>query len=170
MSWKLKVENGAIMEAPIYEPHRRGKNWCAIIHNDPRGPGGIGRRFLEKARGDYLYMLGDLKRGDAIEFGADYSSTSGKRSPKRWYGIVIEVNQNNIIIEKNEAARDAINDAAALPPLEPPEPSPSPVDLVASWRGELISLLMRAPQEAGDLARKLNDVLNEDASKRFHSA
>lgn len=103
---ELTVKNGALTEAPIYENHKRGKNWMAVIEPDPTSPGGISRAFQQRANGEYFYMLGNLEPGDAVEFGADYISSSGKRSSSRWYGVVISLSDNTVAIEKCENTVD----------------------------------------------------------------
>jgi len=84
---KLKVEKGALLEVPIYEPHKRGKNWLAEIDLDPASPGGLKRRFFPRARGEYYYFI---EPGVfAVEFGADYYSSSYKKHPNRVYGVLV---------------------------------------------------------------------------------
>jgi hypothetical protein len=83
------VVNGALLEAPIHEPHHRGINWAAIIDIEPTAPGGLGRRWLQKANGGG-YMVTNLDIFDAIEFAADYKSFAGNKYAKRWYGVVVE--------------------------------------------------------------------------------
>jgi hypothetical protein len=107
----LKVEYGALLEVPIYESHWRGKNWMAEIWIDPKAPGGLGRRFFQKANGEYYYIIDRAKAPMAIEFGADYYSGSGKKSPKRWYGVIIRVTTEELVLEEYDTARQAINAA-----------------------------------------------------------
>ena len=51
------IEFGALSECPVWESHKRGKNWCAAITPDPKSPGGLARDFWEKAKGDYYYLV-----------------------------------------------------------------------------------------------------------------
>lgn len=84
---KLRVEMGALLDVPIYEPHKRGKNWLAVIELDPASPGGLKRRFFPRARGEYYYFI---EPGTyAVEFGADYYSSSYKKHPNRVYGVLV---------------------------------------------------------------------------------
>lgn len=86
-----EFSSGALTEVPIWEPHKRGTNWMAKIVVDPNSPGGLSRTFAEKAKGDSYYLLTPLLTGQAIEFGADYSSASGNKTRKRWFGYVVRV-------------------------------------------------------------------------------
>lgn len=87
----LRVEDGALASIPrgYWESHSRGKNWMALISSDPTKPGGLDRTFTQKAKGDLYYMLPFWMAGDAVEFGADYYSGGGRKSPKRWYGFFV---------------------------------------------------------------------------------
>lgn len=107
------VEDGALTEVPAYSDHQRGKNWLARIEADPRSPSGLARDFLEKAYGpNYFYMVGGLSRGDALEFGADYYSGSGRKSPYRIYAAVASVSENVLELALFEEARDALEASA----------------------------------------------------------
>jgi hypothetical protein len=88
-SVRLRVELNALAEVPIWESHKRGTNWLARIHKNPKAPGGLDREFADKARGDYYYMWPeDWKRGDVLEFAADYITGSRKRHRNRRYMVV----------------------------------------------------------------------------------
>lgn len=89
MAERFKKEMGYLVEVPIYEGHKRGRNWLAVISPDPKSPGGLARSFCEHGRGKYFYNVEDLKPGDVIEFGADYYTRSGHPSRNREYGVVI---------------------------------------------------------------------------------
>jgi hypothetical protein len=42
----LKIDTGALVEVPAFEPDECGHNWVAVIEDrDPRAPGGLRRRF-----------------------------------------------------------------------------------------------------------------------------
>ncbi|MFW6156940.1 MAG: hypothetical protein ACOC7J_06455, partial [Armatimonadota bacterium] len=70
---ELAVEEGALTEVPIYEGHRRGKNWFARIAKDPTAPGGLSREFADRAKGRYYYVIPEWATpGTPVEFGADY--------------------------------------------------------------------------------------------------
>lgn len=106
-----KVEDGAMVEAPVYESHARGKNWMATIEADPAAPGGLAREFVKKGRGRYFYIVGPEVVGKAVEIAADYTSSGGKRHPKRWYGVVRNVTDSEIVIDGFATADEAIKAA-----------------------------------------------------------
>jgi hypothetical protein len=95
----LGVEAGALTEVPVYESHKRGKNWLAVIQIDPTAPGGLRRTFQRRAYGDYFYMIDGLARGMAVEFGADYYTGVGRKHATRWYGVVRCVLKDGLILE-----------------------------------------------------------------------
>ena len=115
MSYNLKVEENALTEAPCWENHRRGKNWCAEISKNPGKPGGLERIFWERARGTYLYhMPTDLEVGVPLEFGADYYTIAGSPKRTRIYGVVTAVAPDCITFETYPTAVQAIKAGEAL--------------------------------------------------------
>lgn len=106
-----KVEDGAMVEAPVYESHARGKNWMATIEADPAAPGGLAREFVKNGRGRYFYLVNASLIGKAVEIAADYTSSGGKRHPKRWYGVVRNVTDSEIVIDGFATADEAIKAA-----------------------------------------------------------
>lgn len=101
--------DGALIEVPEYSRHSRGKNWMAKIAADPRAPGGLGRTFAERANGRYYYMLEDwMIAGVPVEFGADYYSGRGRKSPNRWYGLIIDRTPDILYMVKAENGPDAL--------------------------------------------------------------
>lgn len=105
---RIRVVAGGISEAPVWEAHKRGKNWAAIIGADPRMPGGLSRRFLERGRGDFLYMLGDLSLFDAVEFAGDYVSWGGGVSQNRWHGVVVTKTDDALELRRCKRGIDAV--------------------------------------------------------------
>lgn len=103
----LKVEDGALTQVPVYETHRRGKNWLAVIAPDPKSPGGLKRTFVERAKGSYYYMADTLKPGDPVEFGADYYTGSGHKQVCRWYGVVVDVRPDAVVLEHMPGPKSA---------------------------------------------------------------
>lgn len=93
-----RTEQGAITNVPCWESHSRGKNWMAVITTSPSSPGGLEREFAAKAKGDAYYLTPALSVGDAVEFGADYYSGSGRKQTERWYGFVVAVAEDAILL------------------------------------------------------------------------
>ncbi len=85
------IEDGALVNVPKWTTHKRGKNWFASISIDPQSPGGLARTFHDKAKGSSYYLLPSLSPGQAIEFGSDYYTGSGRKDPDRWYGYVVRI-------------------------------------------------------------------------------
>lgn len=102
------VRDGAMLSAPVYEGHKRGKNWMATIAPDPAAPGGVARTFVPRGRGEYYYIVSADLVGQPVEFGADYISGGGNRSRSRWYGVVRALTSEVIRIEHYETAAQAI--------------------------------------------------------------
>jgi len=76
----LKIDTGAPVEVPAFEPDECGHNWLAVIEDrDPRAPGGLRRRFQPRAGVPFYYLVEGLKVGDVIEFGADRVSLKPSR-------------------------------------------------------------------------------------------
>lgn len=130
----LKIENGALTEIPegCWEPHSRGKNWMAVIQIDPSKPGGLDRAFAAKARGDGYYLLPSLSPGDALEFGADYYSGRGRKNPTRWYGYVLRVEDDALIVHRCASGKTAVKEGAAYARRQGPAAA-SPVDAAIVW-------------------------------------
>jgi hypothetical protein len=111
------VKLGAMTRVPIYEDHPRGRNWLAKIRPSPTAPGGLEREFVPRGKGKYIYMVEDhLSIGDAVEFGADYYSGSGRRSAKRWYGVVASVMPDKIFLVPQDTADEALRLAEEVQP------------------------------------------------------
>lgn len=99
--------NNALLKAPVYETHYRGKNWLAVIDVDGAAPGGLSRKFLPYAKGDCLYMIEQISLFDAVEFGADYTTSMGKTNPKRVYGVVVAFTESELVVRQYESGVDA---------------------------------------------------------------
>lgn len=105
---RLRVVSGGLVDVPAWEKHHRGKNWAAVIGADPRMPGGLSRRFLEYARGDFYYSLGDLSLFDAVEFAGDYVSWSGSVTSNRWFGVVVTKTEDFVELRRCQRGIDAV--------------------------------------------------------------
>lgn len=110
------IEDGALTTAPVYENHKRGKNWLAIIGADPQSPGGLERQFVPNGRGRYLYLVNVLKVGEAVEFAADYYSSGGRKHANRWYGVIREKSDTALVVEHFSTSAQAIKAARAATP------------------------------------------------------
>lgn len=130
------VANNVLLEAPIYEKHHRGSNWMAIIDLDPGLPGGLARRFLNRGKGECLYLIEQVGLFAPLEFGADYTTSYGNKQRDRWYGIVVGKTDSKLILEKCASGAKAV--------LRSKEASVSNKDRAAAIRAEKEALLARA--------------------------
>jgi hypothetical protein len=104
----LMVANGALLQAPIFETHLRGTNWMAVIDVDATSPGGLSRRFMNRGRGECLYDIEQVGLFDAIEFGADYTTSVGRRNRIRWWGVVVGKTDGQLILEESKTGALAV--------------------------------------------------------------
>lgn len=110
--WEAKVELDAIKDGPVSQQQRE---WLARIELEPKAPGGLGREFAGRGRGDFRFVLGEIGAGDAVEFGSyDISSRGKHRYEERWYGAVLERTNSSIRIERYPDARAAITRARKI--------------------------------------------------------
>lgn len=102
--YELPVELGALKDVPpdTWETHARGKNFaCTWLSLDPSQPGGVRRTFWDKAKGDYFYHVpSDLQPGAVLEFAADYTTSTGRRSPNRRHFVVVATSDEALVLQK----------------------------------------------------------------------
>jgi len=124
----LPIEHGALTEVPVYEDHKRGKNWLATIQIDPKSPGGLARVFIDRARGDSFFYIVDswAEPGVAVEFGADYYTGSYRKNSCRWYGVIANVTADTLTLVKSRGPKTACKDAAKM---KAPDPLADPFNL-----------------------------------------
>lgn len=113
--YKLRVDSGGILDVPVWEKHERGKNWLARIQSNPEAPGGLAREFARFGRGDFYFLVEPwMVRGTPVEFGADYYTGTGRKNPKRSYGVLEEVTPAKIVYRECNTARGALEEARRL--------------------------------------------------------
>lgn len=105
---KLILANGALLEAPIFETHTRGSNWLALIDIDAGCPGGLERRFVNRGKGECLYVVEQIGLFDAVEFAADYTTGYGTKRRDRWYGVVTAKTDDFLQVEKAGSGAKAV--------------------------------------------------------------
>ena len=111
---RFPVEAEYLTAVPCYESHKRGKNWAATLTIDPSSPGGLGRNFLARGRGEYFYNVQNLTPGTPVEFGGDYYTGSGGKRSHRFYGIVTEVTAEYVEFAQYATGKAAIKAADAF--------------------------------------------------------
>ena len=141
---KLTVINNALCQAPIWNEHRRAKNWAAVIDIDGTAPGGLSRRFLPYGRGPVFYLVEQVALFDALEFAADQLSYSGNKTPNRWFGVVVERTDDFFTLEPFESAMEAIAASKAK--------RTSKEDVVRALTVERKHLIARADAVAAEIA------------------
>jgi hypothetical protein len=145
--FELPCANGALLAAPVWEQHYRGSNWLALIDIDATSPGGLSRKFLNRGKGECLYVIEQVGLFDAVEFGADYTTSVGRRKPARWYGVVIAKTDSFLHVEQAETGAEAVLRAKAA--------RVSPTDraaAVAAERRELEERIKKLDDEIISLA------------------
>jgi hypothetical protein len=90
----IKVEGEAI-ENPIFEGHKRGRNWVAVLTG--KNAANMERRFL-KSHGSTVDLTG-VSIGSALEVGGDYISARGIRYPDRRYWRVTDLDEATMAVE-----------------------------------------------------------------------
>jgi hypothetical protein len=105
----LQVRDDAI-ETPIYETHKRGRNWVAILRG--KNAANLERDFLPMVGG--TVVVSRVALGSALEFGADYISSGGIRHPCREYYVVVGGEAYELIVEQYDTAAKAIRAARAF--------------------------------------------------------
>lgn len=88
--YAIPIADYYVVEPPVWEPkYPNGRNWLALVRENPEAPRGIEREWVERGKGRFKYNVTRLIEGDLIEFGADYMYSSGRRIPCRWCGEVV---------------------------------------------------------------------------------
>lgn len=107
------ISHGALTDVPIlpFDDSNRSRSWMAVINPNPKAPGGLDRKFMPRARGDYFYVVAEqgLAPGQVVEFGADYVKRGGKRLVRRWYGAIVSVDTSALKLAEAESPKHAFN-------------------------------------------------------------
>lgn len=112
---KLAAVEDSLLEAPVYESrYRHGKNWMAVVGIDGSVRGGVTRKWAPYGKGPAVYMIGDVKVLDPIEFGADYVSANGFRTRDRWYGVVVRKTGDFLELRRCGTASEAVSLARGM--------------------------------------------------------
>lgn len=142
---KLRQANGALLDAPVYDQGPRRSNYLALIDIDPAMPGGLARKFVDKGRGDCLYLTEKLNLFDAVEFASDYTTHSGQKRRDRWYGVIIVKTEDYLLVERCGSGVKAV--------LRAKEANSSPADKVRALIAEKEMLIARAAIIQGEISQ-----------------
>lgn len=108
--YRCRIEDGAIQNIPL---KRGDKSWFARIAVSVSSPGGLARDFAPKARGaGNYYQVSVLSPGDPVEFGEDTVSRRGRRTTDRWYGFVVAVTGDAILLRQCADGKTACKEGA----------------------------------------------------------
>jgi hypothetical protein len=143
-TYKFTLANGALLTAPIYENHRRGSNWLAVIDIDATMPGGLERRFMTRGKGECICLVEQIGLFDAVEFAADYTTGAGNKQRNRWYGVVTAKTDDFLQIEQCDSGAKAVLRSKHL--------RTSPEALVAALEQDQQALIARAAKVATQIA------------------
>lgn len=96
---RIKLVDGCVVEPPVYCDHPRGRNWAATVAADKGVQGGVRRDFWQRGPGYLRYVVPLLSEHAVVEFGADYVSTTPRRHPTRWYGVLVRREELLLVLE-----------------------------------------------------------------------
>lgn len=112
----IDVSNGAMLGTPVWEDRKGKRNWFAVLTEKKDAPGQFDRRFMERGKGKCYYVLGSLKVGDPVEFGADWEDPNEQEERKRlrWYGVVKAIASDKLTLIKTNGSEEAFSFSAGL--------------------------------------------------------
>lgn len=88
----------------------QSKRWVGVF----TAPKGIDA-FLDSARGEFSFAVKGVNRGDCIQgAGFDTNSRGKRRSETEWFGVVVRVDEMEIVVDLQESRSDTIKAAAKL--------------------------------------------------------
>jgi vacuolar-type H+-ATPase subunit I/STV1 len=144
VEYRLPLANGAILKAPVFETHYRGSNWLAVIDIDAGAPGGLSRCFASRGKGACLYAVEQVSLFDAVEFAADYTTSTNRKRRLRWYGVVIAKTDDELVV------REFPNGAEAC--LYAKKARVSPADRIRALNEERELLIRKAANLSEEIA------------------
>jgi hypothetical protein len=103
---ELTVDGEAI-EAPVFEVHKRGKNWACYFTG--KNAANASRHFLPQ-RGKVI-DISRLDVGMPIEIAGDYTSSGGRPHPDRWIGVIVEKTDELLVVDRYQTVAKAISSA-----------------------------------------------------------
>ena len=105
--YAIPIVDYYVVGPPVWEPkYPNGRNWLAILTENPEVPRGVAREWIERGKGRFKYNVTRVIEGDLIEFGADYMYSSGRRIPSRWCGEVVGFTDTEMRVRYFEDMKD----------------------------------------------------------------
>lgn len=113
----LRVEEGGLLETPIWQEDEPTKNWLARIWRDKDKPGGFGREFAPHTQPPVRFYIEDtLYEGCAVEFGAARASDANRPWEKdRWYGVITRMADTALVVRRYNTGHRACKDSVVAP-------------------------------------------------------
>lgn len=102
----LAIDGDAI-ENPIYESHKRGTNWCAVMTG--KNAANMDRQFL--AQRGMIIDVSNVEIGATLEIAGDYTSSGGNKQRNRITGVVIDKTGGELLIDVYASVAKAISAA-----------------------------------------------------------
>jgi hypothetical protein len=97
--------DGDAIENPIYESHKRGTNWCAVMTG--KNAANMERSFL--AQRGMIIDVSSVEVGAALEIAGDYTSSGGNKQRNRITGVVVLKSENEFVIDVYASVAKAIS-------------------------------------------------------------
>lgn len=101
---ELPIDGDAI-EAPVFETHKRGKNWSCFFTG--KNAANADRHFL--AQRGRVIDISRLELGMPIEIAGDYTSSGGTPHPSRFIGVVTSKTDTTLIVDQYASVAKAIS-------------------------------------------------------------
>ncbi|RLC87695.1 MAG: hypothetical protein DRJ03_05315 [Chloroflexi bacterium] len=102
-------ESGKVAEMPIFESHRRGRNWVAMLGVKD---GKVHRQFVDRSGRNF--RLDQVPVGVVIEIGADYYTGSGRQEPRRLYLRYLGGGRFEVVGVRGRSIRERYPEAPVL--------------------------------------------------------
>lgn len=99
------VVDGDAIENPVYETHKRGSNWAALVTG--KNAASMHRAFLPHR--EKIVDISALQVGAVIEIAGDYTSSGGNKSPRRVPAVVVSLSDEELVLDVYTTIAKAIS-------------------------------------------------------------
>lgn len=119
----LAVDHGFLIQLPVSVSSLLGMNYWASLEFDPSAEGGIKRVHWEKVKSitprrktERFYVIPEgLAPGTPVEFVYERRTVTGRVSrSSHWFGVVLEIHEDRLIVSDSESPKAALQDASKL--------------------------------------------------------
>ena len=150
----LDIDSEAI-ENPIYESHKRGSNWAAILVG--KNAASMDRQFLPQ-KGSVIDVSG-IHLGLVLEIAGDYTSSGGNKTRNRIYGVVADRNELALVLDIY--ASDAKALSAANKGIKSIEADDEPLATVDPYVAKLADAVMTEDTDA--ILAVIDEIIEDDS-------